>query len=812
MLISLIVPVYNVSKVLEKTLDSIRGQTLQDMEILCIDDCSTDCSLEMLEDAAARDSRIRLLRQEKNMGVALARKRAVSESKGKYIMFLDGDDELKYDACQKLASLMDQTPVDILHFGTTIKSMNNISAEEEKNFHNFSKPYRKFLERNDLYNACFYEHLFGFSLWNKIYRGDIVRKAFENFPDIRMDIAEDLLTFFMITCFSSTYGFCDENYYIYNFGGGITGGKTITLKEMCNYAQQGDTLCCLDDFLSKYKWQEKCANARNWICETFADAAVYNWLIGIGETQAGEAFDIIAPHFAPEDLLRSCVKGLHEWGIQPRKLAEWLKGSTAVLPKKREIKTIAAYYFRAYNGGVERVMTKLASIWCEMGYRVVIITDEPKSEQDYPYPECVARVCLNDMEASNSDALTSRVINLCRTMQEYQVDLFVSHAWCSPDLLWDILAVKLAGAAMVVHTHNLFSHGYRARDVKFPVQTAMLGIYYDLADGIVTLTDVDTAWWKLWHSRVFHTSNPVAWEYEEKPPQEPQNHDILWIGRISQEKQPFLALRIMKTVLKHVPDAVLHIVGSADDSSYFQQFLEEIKRLDLTNSVIIHGFQTKVGRYYEACRLCLFTSAYEGFLLTMLESKMKARPCVTFDLKNLDMIREGRGMCIVPQGDTVAAANSVIKILLDPVLWKQLSKEAHESARSICEFSQSDAWREIIKGVSVPYVRETPSSDGLAVRIQANDLLMGFELLGDEVKYYREAYEWNIKQSETLQNESAPCTEYNKSFEQQPITGPRLYRVSRLILKKFKTFIRCLKEYGLKETLMIARDKLQKLL
>ena len=580
---------------------------------------------------------------------------------------------------------------------------------------------------------------------------------------------------------------------------------------MHNYAQQGDTLRCLDSFLSKYGWQEKCVEARNWICETFSDAAVYNWLLGIGETQAAEAFDLIAPHFSPEAILRSCMKGLHEWGIQPRKLAEWLRGSAIVSPQKREIKTIGAYYFRAYNGGVERVMTKLASIWCDMGYRVLIITDESRSEHDYPYPDCVTRVCLNELEASDADRLTSRVINLCRVIQEHQVDLFVSHAWCSPNLLWDILAVKLAGAAMVVHTHNLFSHGYRAREVKFPIQAAMLGIYYDLVDGIVTLTEVDTAWWKLWQPSVYHTSNPVAWEYEKKIPQEPQNHDILWIARISPEKQPFLALQIMKAVLNHVPDAILHIVGGADDPSYFQQFLEEIEQLELTNSVIIHGFQANVDKYYEICRLCLFTSAYEGFLLTMVESKMKAKPCVTFNLKNLDMIREGRGMRIVPQGDTAAAANAIIEILRDPVLWKRLSREAYESARPICDFNQSDAWRQIIEGVSIPYVCEAPSSESIAVRIQANDLLTGFELLGDEIKYYREAFEWNAKEMERLQHESAPYTESSKSLEQQPGKRSWILRGSRLLIKKLKTFTRCLKEYGLIETLKIARDKLQKL-
>ena len=812
MLLSLIVPVYNVSKYLPETLKSIRDQSLQDMEVLCIDDHSTDGSWDILVEAVSHDPRIRLLQQEKNMGVGLARKRAVSESKGKYIMFLDGDDALMNDACQKLVELMEKKPVDILHFGTTIKSESNISAEEEQNFNNFSKPHPHFIERPDLYNACFHEHLFGFTLWNKIYKGNIVRKAFKNFPDVRMDIAEDLLVFFMITCFSKTYGFVDEKFYVYNFGGGITGGKAITLKQMHQYAQQGDTLHYLDQFLAQHGWKEKCSDARNWVCENSSDAAIFNWLFGIGQAQATEAFNIIFPHFNSEDLLRSCVKGLHEWGLQPKSLAERLKNSNAVLPKKRTVKTIATYYFRAYNGGVERVMTKLADIWDEMGYRVLIITDETVNEDDYAYSPKVSRICLNDMKAADTNPFTSRLLNICRVLKQYQVDLFVYHAWCSPNILWDILATKMAGSAMLVHTHNLFSQGYRAKDVQFPMQAAMLGFYYELVDGIVTLTDVDTAWWSLWHSNVFRTNNPIPWEYKEISSSPPQNHDILWIGRISYEKQPLCALQILKEVQKKIPDAILHFVGSADDKEYYQCFLAEIERLELKNSVILHGFQNDVQKYYEQCQLYLCTSLYEGFCLTIAESKLKARPCVTFDLENLDMVREGRGMCVVPQGDIVSAATAVTDILHDPILWKQLSSEAHESIRAICEFSQTSLWEKIISVISNPSHPCENASVKIAVRMQANDLITCFHLLGHEIKYYREAFEWNKAQYEFFHKETMYYTERCKILEQQ-LNSKHLHPIVKpIITKKIKTFFRCLKDFGVKETLKIARDKLLNLM
>lgn len=83
--------------------------------------------------------------------------------------------------------------------------------------------------------------------------------------------------------------------------------------------------------------------------------------------------------------------------------------------------------------------------------------------------------------------------------------------------------------------------------------------------------------------------------------------------------------------------------------------------------------------------------------------------------------------------------------------------------------------------------------------------------MGNEIKYYREAFEWNAKQIERLQSETARYSESGKILEQQFETNTPQLRGSRLLLKKFRTFIRCLKEYGLKETLKIARDKLQKL-
>lgn len=90
--ISIIVPVFNAVATLRRTLDSIKEQTFLDIEILCVDDCSNDTSLQILEEYASDDSRFKIIRLSENSGVAAARNKGIANAAGKYLCFLDADD------------------------------------------------------------------------------------------------------------------------------------------------------------------------------------------------------------------------------------------------------------------------------------------------------------------------------------------------------------------------------------------------------------------------------------------------------------------------------------------------------------------------------------------------------------------------------------------------------------------------------------------------------------------------------------------------------------------------------------------------
>ena len=98
-LVSVIVPICNVERYIRGCLDSIINQTLKEIEIICVEDHSKDESAKILREYADKDNRIVTVFHETNLSTSQARKDGVAISNGKYIMFVDGDDQLCPNAC-----------------------------------------------------------------------------------------------------------------------------------------------------------------------------------------------------------------------------------------------------------------------------------------------------------------------------------------------------------------------------------------------------------------------------------------------------------------------------------------------------------------------------------------------------------------------------------------------------------------------------------------------------------------------------------------------------------------------------------------
>lgn len=112
--VSVIIPIYNTEKYLRKCLDSVCNQTLSDIEIICVNDCSTDNSLEILGEYASKDKRIKLINFEENKGAATARNTAIERAQGEYIGFVDSDDFIDLDFYEKLYNRAKESDVEVV--------------------------------------------------------------------------------------------------------------------------------------------------------------------------------------------------------------------------------------------------------------------------------------------------------------------------------------------------------------------------------------------------------------------------------------------------------------------------------------------------------------------------------------------------------------------------------------------------------------------------------------------------------------------------------------------------------------------------
>lgn len=105
-LVSIVVPVYNAEKFLKDTVRTVLEQTYPNWELLLVDDCSNDDSVNIIKEYVTKDDRIQLLKNEKNSGAALTRNKGIEEAKGTYLCFLDADDLWEKEKLEKQLKFM----------------------------------------------------------------------------------------------------------------------------------------------------------------------------------------------------------------------------------------------------------------------------------------------------------------------------------------------------------------------------------------------------------------------------------------------------------------------------------------------------------------------------------------------------------------------------------------------------------------------------------------------------------------------------------------------------------------------------------
>jgi len=224
MKVSIVIPVYNVEKQFQRCMNSVMSQSYKNLEIILVNDGSTDRSGEMCDDIKQIDDRIKVIHQE-NKGLSGARNSGMNVVSGDYVYFLDSDDYIEIDAIKTLAERAKNSYSEII--------IGNYSIINEKNEITKRDLFKKERFTEEMWGSSgekyryFFGRSYGTTAWNKLYRVDYLKRLKIKFERNDLIFAEDLL--FNMKVFLNKPNIEMVNHYSY-FYYKVSGSITTTYK------------------------------------------------------------------------------------------------------------------------------------------------------------------------------------------------------------------------------------------------------------------------------------------------------------------------------------------------------------------------------------------------------------------------------------------------------------------------------------------------------------------------------------------------------------------------------------------------------
>lgn len=219
---SFIVPVFNGEATLRRCLSSILNQQYSNIEIIIIDDGSTDGSVELIKNYKKNDSRVKLIQNKENKGPLTSRIQGMKNASGEYILFVDSDDYISETMCDVLFKIIDHAKMDVIEFRYMIEPSGRI-IDNPISFHDMV-PY--VLERK-----C--PH----TMWNKCYSKELVERFLKNAESYYCLMAEDVYFTLLFLKLANSYKKVKDVLYHYVTVDGITSSKKLCLVDVKKMAE-----------------------------------------------------------------------------------------------------------------------------------------------------------------------------------------------------------------------------------------------------------------------------------------------------------------------------------------------------------------------------------------------------------------------------------------------------------------------------------------------------------------------------------------------------------------------------------------------
>ena len=249
--VSVIIPVYNVESYLEQCIDSVLGQSFTEFEVICVDDCSTDNSLNILHEYANKDKRILILQNKINKGQASSRNRGMEIARGKYTYFLDSDDYIELNAIEKLYNYAEQFETECIYFNSRIMKEMEAVGNGPSLSYGLTDINKKVYDGPSLFKILNEKDLYTSSVWRCFWRTDFLINNGLRFADDLRTSEDGPFSLKAILC-SKRVTVVDENYHIYRRHEGTLSTESGPIKMINSFK----SFCITLDFWRNHRFEE----------------------------------------------------------------------------------------------------------------------------------------------------------------------------------------------------------------------------------------------------------------------------------------------------------------------------------------------------------------------------------------------------------------------------------------------------------------------------------------------------------------------------------------------------------------------------
>lgn len=663
-LVSIVIINYNNRHFLRKSLGSVTCQTLKDLEIIVVDDCSTDGSLKIINEYAAQDERIKVLVNEQNSGTLFSRKRGTLGATGRYLMFLDSDDYLEPDACE-IATTAIAHGYDIVKFGVHLTNVANLGTQEIENCAMWcNKGYEREYFYDEIVSSIFTDSEMSWLLWASIYLRELVVEAFNDLPDAYFTGADDALIVLAISHRARSLLKIPNKLIHYSFGLGIS--VTSEHRAFFKYLPaRCDTARYFKGYVSRHGLNINVEKLYLDLCEPIISKFIY--IAKNDEVASGMSF--LASSLGKDCVLKFLID---RYINNPQKMAGFVRSLDNIPTKVRHIGIICPELLQPWGLTIIR---SLCDFCAEDKYRITVFTEQKYPEYKLTLQESVKVIRMNSIYYDNTN-LIEHIQDLVEDVEECGLDAMLYVGRWQPCLLLYVLVLHWINVPIVFidyYNRSLMSkHGYGLES------QARMAIARS-ADAVICASLSEELYLRQ------NGVNAISIPYPVNQINQIHRRGIPAIiavicGKGTTIDQVRHVLLVLQEAVKHAPWVSMFIICDYEDAEKTQEYSSQVKELYLQKHVRFKKLTEDISRLLESCGIFLSTTHDEFAFVGVAEAQALGLPCVVYD-SVIPCAGDNPSIIRIPEGDCLGAAREIINLFMNPDKWLELSAMATENSK-----------------------------------------------------------------------------------------------------------------------------------